>query len=57
MSSVISDLEDRIKASDRYGSQLTFLGSLLMICTNPDLGYEGMVGAVIAGGIFEGIVG
>ena len=28
-----------------------------MICTNPDLGYEGMVGAVIAGGIFEGIVG
>lgn len=28
-----------------------------MICTNPDLGYEGMVGAVILGGIFEGIVG
>ena len=28
-----------------------------MICTNPELGYEGMVGAVIAGGIFEGLVG
>lgn len=28
-----------------------------MICTNPDLGYEGMIGAVILGGIFEGIVG
>lgn len=39
------------------GVSFTFLGSLLMICTNPDLGYEGMVGAVIAGGIFEGIVG
>ena len=35
----------------------TFLGSLLVICTNPDLGYEGMVGAVILGGIFEGLVG
>lgn len=39
------------------GVSFTFLGSLLVICTNPDLGYEGMVGAVIAGGIFEGIVG
>lgn len=28
-----------------------------MISTNPDLGYEGMVGAIIMGGIFEGIVG
>ena len=28
-----------------------------MICTNPDLGYEGMVGAIILGGIFEGVVG
>lgn len=35
------------------GVSFTFLGSLLMICTNPKLGYEGMVGAVIAGGIFE----
>lgn len=35
----------------------TFLGSLLVISTNPDLGYEGMVGAIIMGGIFEGIVG
>ena len=35
------------------GVRFTFLGSLLMICTNPDLGYEGMVGAVIAGGIFH----
>jgi uracil-xanthine permease len=39
------------------GVSFTFLGSLLVICTNPELGYEGMVGAVIAGGIFEGIVG
>ena len=39
------------------GVSFTFLGSLLMICTNPDLGYEGMVGAVILGGIFEGVVG
>ena len=39
------------------GVSFTFLGSLLMICTNPALGYEGMIGAVILGGIFEGIVG
>ena len=39
------------------GVSFTFLGSLLVICTNPDLGYEGMVGAVILGGIFEGLVG
>ena len=39
------------------GVSFTFLGSLLMICTNPELGYEGMVGAVILGGIFEGLVG
>ncbi len=39
------------------GVSFTFLGSLLVICTNPELGYEGMVGAIIAGGIFEGIVG
>ena len=38
------------------GVSFTFLGSLLMICTNPKLGYEGMVGAVILGGIFEGVV-
>lgn len=39
------------------GVSFTFLGSLLVICTNPELGYEGMVGAVIMGGIFEGLVG
>lgn len=39
------------------GVSFTFLGSLLVICTNPVLGYEGMVGAVILGGIFEGFVG
>lgn len=39
------------------GVSFTFLGSLLMICTNPELGYEGMVGAVILGGVFEGLVG
>ena len=39
------------------GVSFTFLGSLLVIATNPNLGYEGMVGAVILGGIFEGFVG
>ena len=39
------------------GVSFTFLGSLLIICTNPDLGYEGMIGAIILGGIFEGLVG
>ena len=39
------------------GVSFTFLGSLLIICTNPQLGYEGMIGAVILGGIFEGLVG
>ena len=39
------------------GVSFTFLGSLLIICTNPNLGYEGMIGAVILGGIFEGLVG
>ena len=39
------------------GVSFTFLGSLLMICTNPELGYEGMVGAIIMGGVFEGLVG
>lgn len=39
------------------GVSFTFLGSLLLICTNPKLGYEGMIGAVILGGIFEGLVG
>lgn len=32
------------------GVSFTFLGSLLIICTNPKLGYEGMIGAVILGG-------
>ena len=32
------------------GVSFTFLGSLLIICTNPELGYEGMIGAVILGG-------
>ena len=39
------------------GVSFTFLGSLLMIGTNPALGYEGMIGAVILGGVFEGLVG
>ena len=39
------------------GVSFTFLGSLLVISTNPDIGYEGMVGAIVMGGIFEGIVG
>ena len=32
------------------GVSFTFLGSLLIICTNPELGYEGMIGAVNLGG-------
>ena len=39
------------------GISFTFVGSLLTIGTTPALGYEGMVGAVILGGIFEGLVG
>lgn len=39
------------------GVSFTFLGSLLIICTNPALGYEGMIGAVILGGVFEGLIG
>ena len=39
------------------GVSFTFLGSLLVIGCNPDLGYEAMIGAVILGGIFEGLVG
>lgn len=39
------------------GVSFTFLGSLLIIGQNPALGYEGMIGAVILGGIFEGLVG
>ena len=39
------------------GVSFTFLGSLLVIATNPDLGYEAMAGAVILGGIFEGCIG
>lgn len=39
------------------GVSFTFLGSLLAIGCNPSLGYEGMIGAVILGGIFEGLVG
>ena len=34
------------------GVSFTFLGSLLMICTNPELGYEGMIGAVDSGAAF-----
>lgn len=39
------------------GVSFTFLGSLLIIGTNPLLGYEGMIGAVILGGILEGFIG
>ena len=39
------------------GVSFTILGSVLIICTHPHLGYEGMIGAVILGGIFEGLVG
>ena len=46
----ISGLENWLETADRNGRQFTFLGSLLIICTNPKLGYEGMIGAVILGG-------
>ncbi len=39
------------------GVSFTFLGSLLLLCTNKEVGYEGMIGAVILGGIFEGLIG
>lgn len=39
------------------GVSFTFLGSLLTVATNPEWGYEGMVGAIIAGGILEGCLG
>lgn len=39
------------------GVSFTFLGSLMAVATNPDYGYQGMLGAIIAGGIFEGCLG
>lgn len=39
------------------GVSFTFLGSLLTVATNPEWGYEGMLGAIIVGGIFEGCLG
>lgn len=39
------------------GCSFTFLGSLIVIGTNPEWGYEGMLGAVIVGGVIEGFLG
>lgn len=39
------------------GVSFTFVGTLLTIATNPEWGYQGMVGAIIAGGCFEGCLG
>lgn len=39
------------------GVSFTFLASLLIVATNPEWGYEGMIGAIIVGGIFEGCLG
>lgn len=39
------------------GVSFTFLGSLMAVATNPAYGYRGMLGAIIAGGIFEGVLG
>lgn len=39
------------------GVSFTFVGSLLTVATNPEWGYEGMIGAIIVGGIFEGCLG
>ncbi|MDO4477941.1 MAG: nucleobase:cation symporter-2 family protein [Lachnospiraceae bacterium] len=39
------------------GVSFTFLGSLLTVATNPEWGYEAMIGAIIVGGIFEGCLG
>ncbi len=47
MYAVISGVEDRIKASDRYGSQLYLSWKFINDLYQSDLGYEGMVGAVI----------
>ncbi|MDD6211531.1 MAG: solute carrier family 23 protein [Clostridiales bacterium] len=39
------------------GVSFTFLGSLLTVGCNPEWGYEGMIGAIIVGGIIEGCLG
>ena len=39
------------------GVSFTFLGSLLAVATNPEYGYEAMIGAIIVGGCFEGCLG
>ncbi|MCF0151631.1 MAG: purine permease [Firmicutes bacterium] len=39
------------------GVSFTFLASLLAVATNPEWGYEGMIGAIIVGGVFEGCLG
>ena len=39
------------------GVSFTFLGTLMVIATNPEWGYQGMVGAIIVGGCFEGCLG
>ncbi len=39
------------------GCSFTFLGSMTAIVTNPDYGYAALVGAIIVGGCFEGVLG
>lgn len=39
------------------GCSFTFLAAMLGIATNPDLGYEALVGAIIVGGCIEGTLG
>lgn len=39
------------------GVSFTFLASMLAVAKNPNWGYEGMIGAIIVGGVFEGLLG
>ncbi len=39
------------------GCSFTFLGSMTAIVTNPEHGYAALIGAIIVGGCFEGVLG
>lgn len=39
------------------GVSFTFVASLMTVASNPDWGYTGMVGAIIVGGLMEGLLG
>ena len=53
----VSHLEDWFQAAHRHGRQLHLPWQPADHLHQPAAGYEGMIGAVILGGIFEGLVG